>query len=63
MQQGLHCYRWQVETLFLIDGLIWVFSMSGEILGSDIDVVDGYMVCTINVNVDLCFRLSCEISG
>ena len=44
----------------LIDDLIWVFSLSGDILGCDIDLVDGYMVHNLNVNVDLFFRLSCE---
>ena len=47
----------------LIDGLIWVFFLSGEILGCAIDLVDGRMVRNVNVNVDLCFRLSCELCG
>ena len=47
----------------MIDGLIWVFSMSGEISGCAIDLGDGYMVRNVNVNVDLCFRLSCALVG
>ena len=47
----------------LIVGLIWVFLLSGEIPGCAIDPVDGQTVRNVNVNVDLCFMLSCELVG
>ena len=47
----------------LIDVLIWVFLMSGDILVCSIDLVYGYMVHNVNVNVHLYFRLSCELVG
>ena len=28
-----------------------------------IDLVNGYMVHNVNVNIDLCFRISCEVVG
>ena len=47
----------------IIDGLIWVLSLSGEISGCALDLVEGYMVRNVNVNVDLCFSLSCKLFG
>ena len=40
---------------WLTDGIIWGFSLSGEILGYSIDLIDGYMVLNENVNVDFVF--------
>ena len=47
----------------LIDSLIWVFFLSGEISVYAIDLIFGYMVRNVNVNVDLCLRLSYELVG
>ena len=40
-----------------------MFSLSGDILGCDIDLVYGEMLHNVNVNVDLCFRISCKLVG
>ena len=45
--------RWTYMDIFL----------SVEILGCAIDLVDGQMVRNVNVNIYLCFRLSCELVG
>ena len=47
----------------LIDGLIWVFSLSGEISGCAIDLGEGYMVRNVNVNVDFVLGFPVNLLG
>ena len=45
----------------LIDGLLWVCSQSAVISVCAIYLEDGKMVRNVNLNVDLCFWISCEL--